>query len=339
MDQPLPESTPKPASPKPGGGGWSIGEVERDTGLGKDTLRVWERRYGFPTPHRDAFGERQYPTEQVLRLRLIKRLMDAGHRPGQVVAMPLDGLEALAAAAQTAQARERLGADAPASAGSVDLHSPWLEWVVQNRPDRVRQGLQQHILRHGLADTVEQVVAPLCVLVGEAWLRGTLSVYQEHLFTQVVQSVLREAIAAVDASANGTRRRPRVLLTTTPSEQHGLGLLMAECFMALESCERHNLGTATPIADIALAVEQLEVDVLALSFSAHASSRDLSEGLQQLVQRLPAHVEVWVGGAAVAQRRRGLPEVVTVARRASDVIVQVAAWRLRHGGVKSRLAP
>ncbi|HRI93726.1 MAG TPA: MerR family transcriptional regulator, partial [Accumulibacter sp.] len=31
----------------------NIGAVERDTGLGKDTLRVWERRYGFPQPTRD----------------------------------------------------------------------------------------------------------------------------------------------------------------------------------------------------------------------------------------------------------------------------------------------
>ncbi|MGE0106807.1 MAG: MerR family DNA-binding transcriptional regulator, partial [Thiomonas sp.] len=39
----------------------SIAAVERDTGIGKDTLRVWERRYGFPQPHRDASGDRLYP--------------------------------------------------------------------------------------------------------------------------------------------------------------------------------------------------------------------------------------------------------------------------------------
>ena len=49
----------------------SISAVERDTGLSKDTLRVWERRYGFPNPVRDALGERLYPVEQVERLRLI----------------------------------------------------------------------------------------------------------------------------------------------------------------------------------------------------------------------------------------------------------------------------
>ena len=74
---------------------WSIAEVERETGLGKDTLRVWERRYGFPVPMRDKLGERVYPDEQVQRLRLLKRLLDAGHRPGKVVPLPAERLQAL----------------------------------------------------------------------------------------------------------------------------------------------------------------------------------------------------------------------------------------------------
>ncbi|MBV5332313.1 MerR family transcriptional regulator, partial [bacterium] len=63
---------------------FSIAAVERDTGLSKDVLRMWERRYGFPLPLRDPNGERSYPAEQVDRLRLIKRLMDQGHRPGKL---------------------------------------------------------------------------------------------------------------------------------------------------------------------------------------------------------------------------------------------------------------
>ena len=70
----------------------SIAAVERDTGIGKDTLRIWERRYGFPTPGRDAFGERSYPLDQVEKLRVIKRLLDQGHRPGRIVALPMETL-------------------------------------------------------------------------------------------------------------------------------------------------------------------------------------------------------------------------------------------------------
>src|SRR6478735_10199295 len=76
---------------------FTIAAVERDVGLSKDVLRVWERRYGFPVPNRDAHGERLYPAAQVLRLRLIKRLMDLGHRPGRLMSTSAEELEALAA--------------------------------------------------------------------------------------------------------------------------------------------------------------------------------------------------------------------------------------------------
>jgi hypothetical protein len=66
----------------------TIAAVERDVGVSKDVLRVWERRYGFPVPDRDPRGERLYPAGQVLRLRLIKRLMDLGHRPGRLMSTP-----------------------------------------------------------------------------------------------------------------------------------------------------------------------------------------------------------------------------------------------------------
>lgn len=44
--------------------GLPISVVERETGIPKDLLRMWERRYGFPEPARDAQGDRVYPREQ-----------------------------------------------------------------------------------------------------------------------------------------------------------------------------------------------------------------------------------------------------------------------------------
>ena len=64
---------------------YSIDEVSRDTGIGKDTLRKWESRYRYPTPLRDQQGRRSYSVEQVERLRVIKRLLDTGSRPGQLL--------------------------------------------------------------------------------------------------------------------------------------------------------------------------------------------------------------------------------------------------------------
>ncbi|MGK2942306.1 MAG: MerR family transcriptional regulator, partial [Immundisolibacter sp.] len=71
----------------------SIAALALETGIAKDTLRMWERRYGFPQPVRNPRGERRYPAQQVARLRQVRRLMDQGMRPGQVLTLSAEALE------------------------------------------------------------------------------------------------------------------------------------------------------------------------------------------------------------------------------------------------------
>src|SRR6478672_3714913 len=61
-----------------------IGIVEQETGILKETLRIWEKRYGFPRPLRAQHGDRVYPQHQVEKLRVVKELLDAGMRPGRL---------------------------------------------------------------------------------------------------------------------------------------------------------------------------------------------------------------------------------------------------------------
>ncbi|MEY4442708.1 MAG: hypothetical protein RL442_1708 [Pseudomonadota bacterium] len=309
--------------------GWAIAEVERDTGIGKDTLRVWERRYGFPQPLRDSLGERLYPLDQVHKLRLIKRLMDTGHRPGKIVAQSVEQLQDLLNGMSLVKGAEDC-TSSPPETSALDANAPWLRWLAEDRSDLIKQALRQHIIKQGLGSTVEDLVAPLCVYVGEAWLRGELSVYQEHLFSATLQQVLREAIASVEASSPTLGQHPRVLLATTPGEYHSLGLLMAECYLALESCARFELGSSTPVVEILQAIEHMKIDVLALSFSAYASRNDVISSLQQLIDGVPAGVEIWAGGSATALQSRSVPEGITVISRARDVAAHVNDWRTRH---------
>ncbi|MGH8714186.1 MAG: MerR family transcriptional regulator, partial [Casimicrobiaceae bacterium] len=62
-----------------------IREVVRITGLRREQLYMWQRRYGFPHPARDGFGDRVYPPDQVARLKVIKQLLSEGWRAGAVV--------------------------------------------------------------------------------------------------------------------------------------------------------------------------------------------------------------------------------------------------------------
>ncbi|MDP2263167.1 MAG: cobalamin B12-binding domain-containing protein [Hydrogenophaga sp.] len=322
----------------------TIADVERDTGLSKDTLRVWERRYGFPVPQRDALGERRYDEAQLLRLRHLRRLLDAGHRPGQVVALPLDALLALTPApaadapASTAapeaapptRARRAAAAQAPPPAVAAPV-AQWMELLRQHDAGALRQAFSQYLMAHGLASLVRDGIAAMNVAVGQAWIDGRLAVFEEHLYTEVVQGLLRHAMGQV--MAGQPRQPPRVLLTTIPGEPHGLGLLMAESFLVLEGCDALALGVQTPLPDIEAAALACRADVVALGFTAVQNPRDVLAALARLRERLPPSVEIWAGGQCPALYRtprgprRAEPPAFWPLPRLDDIAAAVARWR------------
>src|SRR5215217_767483 len=56
----------------------SIGDVVERTGLSEGTLRMWERRHGFPRPERLPSGHRRYRESDVELIRRVVRERDAG---------------------------------------------------------------------------------------------------------------------------------------------------------------------------------------------------------------------------------------------------------------------
>ncbi len=293
----------------------SIAAVERDTGLSKDTLRVWERRYGFPVPRRDGVGERAYPLAQVERLRVIKRLLDAGHRPGRVVAMPVEQLEQLAAALP--------GVAVSGSPDGPDLRA-YLTLLKSHEPQDLHRALAQAQWRMGLHDWVTQLLAPLNTWVGESWLRGELDVFEEHVYTETLQTLLRHTLA--DMPRAQPQDSPRVLLATFTHEPHGLGLLMVQCLLALEGCHCVSLGPQTPVADIALAAAAYKADVVALSFTAALGANYVLGGLTELRTSLEPQRAVWVGGQCPAIHRRSVPGVEVI-DSLQGLTAMVARWR------------
>jgi methanogenic corrinoid protein MtbC1 len=306
----------------------SIAAVERDTGIGKDTLRVWERRYGFPTPGRDANDERTYPMVQVEKLRVIKRLMDQGHRPGRIVAQSMDALQHLSRGEAILQSSQSAGPECQ------DL-TAYITLLQAQDQEGIRRELLNVLTQEGLQKFVTDWVAPLTALVGEAWARGDLAVHEEHLYTECVSNLMRQAIAAIPRPDNGGE--PVVLLTTFPQEAHGLGLLMAESLLTLQGCRCVSLGTQTPVRDIAQAAIAHRADVVALSFSLNMNPNHVVDGLAELNALLPSTVEVWAGGGSPALRRRQIEQVLVFDGLAS-ISEAVMQWRQPHTNAQNRLA-
>ncbi len=285
----------------------SIAAVERDTGIPKDTLRVWERRYGFPKPGRDAYGERSYPRDQLEKLRLIKRLLDAGHRPGKLVNLDSD---ALARMGEPRELRRRTtGRRAYSAEKRVNLKA-YLTLIQSHDVDQLRRQLAQSQMQLGLAHFVTDRIAPLSLMVRDAGVGGLLPVFAQHAFTESAKRVLYNAIGSMPAPP--LQSQPCVLLTTFPQEYSGLGILMVEAMLTLEACQCVSLGVQTPIYDIVQACAVHHAHIVCLSFSESANPSDITGGLEQLRLALPPTVEIWVCGQCQALIRKPVPGVLVV---------------------------
>ncbi len=267
---------------------FSIGMVERDTGIGRDTLRVWERRYGFTEPQRNDKGERIYTEKQVRRLQRIRRLLDQGLRPGKLLPMNEQDLDKLEVDFYASQARP-----------PDDSVAQLLAAIQEANIHRLEHLLQQQYERQGMRDFILQTVAPLVKATGEAWAQGQLQIFQEHILSEQLRRFLKTYIAQEETS-----KPARIILATLPGETHTLGLLMVEAMLASRGVAAINLGGEVPMDQVKNAVEQYHADTLGITFSAAYPYKHIRPHLIELRDLLPADVAIWTGGEGVYRLRK-----------------------------------
>mgnify|MGYP001819667709 FL=1 len=271
----------------------SIGAVERDSGIARDTLRIWERRYGFPEPLRNDKGERMYPEGQLRRLQRIRRLLDQGLRPGKVVVLDDADLDLLEA---------ELYPD-----DSTNESIEHILNVLQSSDGSELEATLTHIYQQqGMEVFITETVIPLLYTVGERWAKGKLQIFEEHLMSEVLTRFLNSEISSLQINTS----KPRVLLATLPGEEHTLGLVMFAALLSARHIHVTNLGGEVPLDQIVLAVERLNADVLGLTFSAAYKYENIRSNINELRDSIPEDVDLWLGGEGV-KRMRKLPRGVT----------------------------
>ena len=271
----------------------NIGTVERDTGIARDTLRIWERRYGFPEPIRNEKGERMYPEVQLRRLQRIRRLLDQGLRPGKVVGLSDAGLDKL----EVNLYPKKTLSDSVAHLLDVLQNTDGIELETALSIIYQQQGMQAFIT---------ETIVPLLYTVGERWATGELQVFEEHLLSEVLTRFLNSEISLLQKTA----MKPRVVLVTLPGEKHTLGLLMLSAMLSSRNISVVNLGGEVPLDQIVAAVERFDADVLGVTFSGTYQYESIRNNLIELRESIVEGVDIWMGGEG-AKRLRKLPKGVT----------------------------
>ena len=265
-------------------------EIERITGFGIEKLRKWRQRFGFPLAEYEADGRAIYSRESVDRLLVIKRLLEAGFRPGQVVA-------------NTAVKNLKSAADLNLWKPNVERSestNAFISLLKHFDSEAFKAMLSKRRAKQTMLDFIQHTIAPLMVGVGDAWLSGEIDVFHEHLCSSMIERYL----ITQTYKSKPKPAFPIFLFALPPGEHHQLGLLMVEAVMAEAGAYIVNVGTEIPLNSLKLAAIECKADVVALTFSFSYPPRDVVPTLTHARRLLPPRMLIWAGGAGLSKVRR-----------------------------------
>lgn len=260
---------------------YSIRVASRLTGIPADTLRMWERRYGFPRPERRATGVRSYGRDDIERLLLVARALRLGFRPGEVVGKSKGDLEPLLASAGAQRA------SLPRSASVMAC----VEAVERFDPTALSAELRRALAGMGQKPFLLEVAHPLVARVRELWIEGQMAVRHERLVASALSAQIQQLLATYE----GGSRAPSFLLTTLPGEPVDIDHELSALFIAASGGLPRLFGDLPP-DQIIEAASALRSDAVCVSIAEGSNQGAAASQLRWLAEALPSPKELWITG-------------------------------------------
>ena len=251
-----------------------IGELSRRSGVSRELLRAWERRYGLLRPTRSDGGFRLYSSQDERRVALMRDHLDRGLSAAQAARLAVDE----ASQVTVVQGTPTLDRGAQELRAALDVLD---ESAAHAALDRMLAGFS-------IETVLGEVVLPYLRELGERWARGEASVGQEHFASNVLRGRLLGLARGWDAGGG-----PRALLACPPGEQHDLALIAVGLGLRDRGWRITYLGPDTPFETLVETASSLELDAVVLA----GSTARRFEGGQAALRRLSGVAPVWVAGA------------------------------------------
>lgn len=178
----------------------NIKYVAQATGLSAHTIRAWERRYTALSPDRTVTNRRLYTNEDVDKLRLLSRGLQAGHSIGRIAHLSLEELVELLPKEESASEPQQLSTS---DATAVSIAS-FLEQCSHAIDEMEGTALADTLTRAsavlGTAQLIDRLLIPLLQNIGERWRDGSVRISQEHMASAIIRTYLGRTLAAFQPS-------------------------------------------------------------------------------------------------------------------------------------------
>lgn len=261
---------------------FNIGTVSRMTNILEATLRVWERRYGFPQSTRTSGGHRLYAPEDITRLQWVKERVDEGMQISNAIRM-LRAAEEQGAFVLIESAsdehRRSFGS------GLIHLQRRLYEALMAHQIEEASLILVEAQALYPLEEIVLEVIAPTLREIGDAWESGKADVATEHLATNHLRYFLS---VWMNVGPPSLAINP-VVLACAPGELHEGSLLMLGVLLRRLRWPVRYLGQAMPLPALSRFIEEIAPPIVVFAAMTAESAHALAEWPTWLPKAMARH--------------------------------------------------
>jgi len=269
---------------------YNLKVVLKETGLGADTLRAWERRYGLPTPDRTSGGHRLYSLYDIEAIKWLMARQHEGLTISRAVEMwkeqVTSGVDPLANLASPNLAQPVH----PAAETSLEaIRTQWLEACLEFNERDAEQALNQAFAIFPLEAVCSEVLQGGLARIGQQWYENKSSVQQEHFASALA---MRRLDALVSAAPAPTREQT-ILVGCPVNEWHTFTPLLLTLLLRRRGYNVIYLGANIPISQFEETISKIGADFTVLV----AQQLITAASLQQIARLLVGHrAQVGFGG-------------------------------------------
>lgn len=274
---------------------YRIRTVSEMTGIPRNTLIAWERRYGVVRPERHDNSYRSYSDADVDKLKRIKSSIDSGLSVSEAIAMLDDNRDKTPRISSPVSSGRSSSVDAQIADPFRELREQLFDALTNYRGTSAERLLAEMLAI--AADTrIHQIYFPVLRRIGDEWEQGKLTVAQEHYAT----TILREQLVSILIGI--ARRRTRALhaaCTTFPGELHELGALAMAVRLSQAGYRVSHLGADLPLTDLAEFCQSSQPDLVCVSAIMRQKPAAISDYARTLRRQAPLTTRLVIGGRGI----------------------------------------
>ena len=268
---------------------YRIRTVSEITGIPRNTLIAWERRYGVIHPERHPNGYRSYSEEDVSQLLRIKNAQKAGLKISEAFSLLKRGDTSAgppSAAAQLSPMPQL------ASEGLSSLKDQLVQALIGYRKEEAER-LLGRLVTIPFPTRVLEVYFPVLTEIGNRWEKGEVSVAQEHYASSIIRGHLASILLNIGPASS---KAPHAACTTFPGEQHEMAALALSIQLSLAGFRVSYLGPNLPTEDLVGFVSSQKPTLTCVSVINPINPQELEIYAQRVSAALPEDGRLIIGG-------------------------------------------